>query len=44
MADKIFENEIAFVTDVISEKAFKELIESAEQNGIKIISYIRKYN
>lgn len=42
--DKIFDNEIAFVTDVISEKAFKELIESAEQNGIKIISYIRKYN
>ena len=42
--DKIIDNETAFITDVISEQVFCELTETAEQKGIKIISYIRKYN
>ncbi len=42
-ADKIIENECAFITEVLSEAAFADLLKTAEQKGIKIISYIRKY-
>ena len=38
------DGENAFVTEIVTEKAFTEMINNAEQNGVKIISYIRKYN
>lgn len=42
--DKLFTDECAFVTEKITEAKFAEYIKSAEQKGIKIISYIRKFN
>ncbi len=42
--DVIVDGETAFVTDTVTEKAFKEMVNTAEQKNIKIISYIRKYN
>ena len=43
-ADKLINSECAFVTEKMSENEFADLMKTAEQKGINIISYIRKYN